>query len=110
MFTGIVEQVGRLVEVKPMAGGFRVRVATSLAGETQPGDSIAVNGVCLTALVAADGEVHLGCNFRRTGLYLGLELSAERRGLTRKRALTTTFTPKSRINRLRSRAALYTHI
>ena len=58
MFTGIVEQVGRLVEVKPMAGGFRVRVATSLAGETQPGDSIAVNGVCLTALVAADGEVH----------------------------------------------------
>ena len=58
MFTGIVEQVGRLVEVKPMAGGFRVRVATSLAEDTQPGDSIAVNGVCLTALVAADGEVH----------------------------------------------------
>lgn len=41
-----------------MAGGFRVRVATSLAEDTQPGDSIAVNGVCLTALVAADGEVH----------------------------------------------------
>lgn len=58
MFTGIVEQVGTLVEVKPMAGGFRVRVATSLAGETVPGDSIAVNGVCLTALVAADDEVH----------------------------------------------------
>lgn len=58
MFTGIVEQVGTLVEVKPMAGGFRVRVATSLAGETIPGDSIAVNGVCLTALVAADDEVH----------------------------------------------------
>lgn len=58
MFTGIVEQVGTLVEVKPMAGGFRVRAATSLAGETVPGDSIAVNGVCLTALVAADDEVH----------------------------------------------------
>lgn len=58
MFTGIVEQVGTLVEVKPMAGGFRVRVATGLAAETVPGDSIAVNGVCLTALVAADGDVH----------------------------------------------------
>lgn len=58
MFTGIVEQVGEVVEVKPMAGGFRVRVATPLAGETVPGDSIAVNGVCLTALVAADDEVH----------------------------------------------------
>lgn len=58
MFTGIVEQVGEVVEVKPMAGGFRVRVATRLAGETAPGDSIAVNGVCLTALVAADGDVH----------------------------------------------------
>lgn len=40
-----------------MAGGFRFRVATALAAETTPGDSIAVNGVCLTALVAAEGEV-----------------------------------------------------
>lgn len=58
MFTGIVEGVGVLAEVKPMAGGYRVRVATALAAETQPGDSLAVNGVCLTAIVAADGEVH----------------------------------------------------
>jgi riboflavin synthase len=58
MFTGIVEQVGHLAEVKPMAGGFRVRIETALAAETQPGDSLAVNGVCLTALVGAQGEVH----------------------------------------------------
>lgn len=58
MFTGIVEQVGRLAEVKPMAGGYRVRIETPLAGETQPGDSIAVCGVCLTALVVAHGEIH----------------------------------------------------
>ncbi len=58
MFTGIVERVGALAEVKPMAGGYRVRIATDLAAETEPGDSLAVNGVCLTAIVAADGEVH----------------------------------------------------
>ncbi|MGE0815208.1 MAG: riboflavin synthase [Vicinamibacterales bacterium] len=58
MFTGIVESVGRIAEVKPMAGGYRVRIETSLAAETRPGDSLAVAGVCLTALVAADGDVH----------------------------------------------------
>lgn len=58
MFTGIVEEVGRLAEVKPMAGGYRVRIETDLAGGMQPGDSLAVAGVCLTALVVAQGEVH----------------------------------------------------
>lgn len=58
MFTGIVEQVGRLAEVKPMAGGYRVRIESTLAEETAPGDSVAVSGVCLTALVAAQGEIH----------------------------------------------------
>jgi riboflavin synthase len=58
MFTGIVEQVGQLAEVKPMAGGFRVRIETPLAAGTLPGDSIAVSGVCLTALVVANGEIH----------------------------------------------------
>lgn len=58
MFTGIVEQVGQLAEVKPMAGGFRVRIETPLAADTLPGDSIAVSGVCLTALVVANGEIH----------------------------------------------------
>lgn len=58
MFTGIVEQVGQLAEVKPMAGGFRVRIETALAADTLPGDSLAVSGVCLTALVVANGEIH----------------------------------------------------
>ena len=58
MFTGIVEQVGRLAEVKSMAGGYRVRIETPLAAETRPGDSLAVCGVCLTALVVAQGEIH----------------------------------------------------
>lgn len=58
MFTGIVEQLGEVVEVKPMAGGHRVRIRTALAPDLHSGDSLAVNGVCLTVLAAAGGEVH----------------------------------------------------
>jgi riboflavin synthase len=58
MFTGIVESVGRLAEVKAMAGGCRVRIKTPLASELKPGDSLAVNGVCLTVILTDDGEVH----------------------------------------------------
>lgn len=58
MFTGIVEAVGTLVEVKPMAGGYRVRVQTALTAELNPGDSIAVNGVCLTVILTDNGEFH----------------------------------------------------
>src|ERR1051326_7070224 len=57
MFTGLVEAVGHLVERKPTAGGFRLRIATPLAGELAAGDSLAVNGVCLTVIVAEHGEV-----------------------------------------------------
>jgi len=58
MFTGLVEAVGELVERKAVAGGFRLRIATALAGELSPGDSLAVNGVCLTVILAETGEVH----------------------------------------------------
>src|SRR5438874_3749363 len=58
MFTGLVEAVGQLVERKPTAGGFRLRIATALAGELAPGDSLAVNGVCLTVILSNHGEVH----------------------------------------------------
>ena len=58
MFTGLVEAVGELVERKPTSGGFRLRVASPLAGELSPGDSLAVNGVCLTVVLAEAGEIH----------------------------------------------------
>jgi riboflavin synthase len=58
MFTGIVEQMGTLAEVKPMAGGYRLRIATALAADLQPGDSVAVAGVCLTTLVGHQTEIH----------------------------------------------------
>lgn len=51
MFTGIIEGVGTVAQVRPMDGGSRLTVAAdfSLDG-TGIGDSIAVNGACLTAV------------------------------------------------------------
>ena len=51
MFTGLIEAVGEVAELGPAASGFRLRIRTVLASELQPGDSVAVNGVCLTATV-----------------------------------------------------------
>ena len=55
MFTGIVEAVGTLAEVKGTGGAYRVRIQTPLSAEMKVGDSIAVNGVCLTVILI-DGE------------------------------------------------------
>jgi riboflavin synthase len=47
-----------VIERKPTSGGFRLRIATALAPELAPGDSIAVNGVCLTVILAEQNEIH----------------------------------------------------
>jgi riboflavin synthase len=58
MFTGIVEAVGTLAEVKGTGGGIRVRIQTPLASELKIGDSLAVNGVCLTVILIDGDHVH----------------------------------------------------
>jgi riboflavin synthase len=58
MFTGLVEAVGELVERKPTSGGIRLRIATALAPDMKPGDSLAVNGVCLTVILAETREIY----------------------------------------------------
>jgi riboflavin synthase len=52
MFTGIVAAVGRIQTLTPLAQGVRLAIDTSTLplGDTRPGDSICVNGVCLTAV------------------------------------------------------------
>lgn len=56
MFTGLVEDIGRVDEVEATGEGARLRISTRLGPEIQPGNSVAVNGVCLTATGAdADG-------------------------------------------------------
>ncbi len=55
MFTGLVADLGTVAAVDATDDGVRLRVATALAGDLADGDSIAVNGVCLTA-VGADED------------------------------------------------------
>jgi riboflavin synthase len=50
MFTGLVADVGEVVAVERTGTGARLRVRTTLAGELGRGDSVAINGVCLTAV------------------------------------------------------------
>jgi riboflavin synthase len=59
MFTGLVEAVGEITEVKSAPGGLRVRLDTSLAPELANGDSLAVNGVCLTVVARDADGVHV---------------------------------------------------
>jgi riboflavin synthase len=59
MFTGLIEAVGEVVESKSTSAGLRLRIRTDLASELTPGDSLAVNGVCLTVTLAEKGEVHV---------------------------------------------------
>jgi riboflavin synthase len=55
MFTGLVQDRGRVEEVEDTGDGVRLRVVSRLAGELDEGDSVAVDGVCLTA-TAVDGD------------------------------------------------------
>lgn len=49
MFTGLITDLGEIVAAERSPEGVRLTVASRLAGELSDGDSIAVNGVCLTA-------------------------------------------------------------
>lgn len=49
MFTGLIEDVGTVQAVERTDDGARLRISSPLAGELALGDSIAVNGCCLTA-------------------------------------------------------------
>src|SRR4051794_28241132 len=55
MFTGLVQDLGTVRAVDATADGVRLAVQTRLAGELGVGDSVAVNGVCLTATAVAEG-------------------------------------------------------
>lgn len=53
MFTGIIQAVGKIRALQPIGGDLRLSIATGKLdmSDVQLGDSIAVNGVCLTAVV-----------------------------------------------------------
>lgn len=57
MFTGLIEAVGEIAGHTPNGPGFRLLVTTDLAKSLKPGDSMSVNGVCLTMVVTDAGAV-----------------------------------------------------
>lgn len=51
MFTGIIEETGKILSLQKLADGAKIKIAAKIVTEeTNEGDSISVNGVCLTAL------------------------------------------------------------
>jgi riboflavin synthase len=56
MFTGLIETVGHVSGIASVPSGFRIRIRTALASSLTPGDSVAVNGVCLTATIIEGDE------------------------------------------------------
>jgi riboflavin synthase len=55
MFTGLIADVGSVTALELGGAGATLEIDTRLAGELGEGDSIAVNGVCLTATEIRDG-------------------------------------------------------
>lgn len=85
MFTGIVEERGRVDSVEPLSDASRIRVRGSVVLEgTRPGDSIAVNGVCLTVVELIDDSFTadvMAETLSRTSLSVavpGVEVNLER--------------------------------
>src|SRR5882724_10605213 len=57
MFTGLVQDLGTVHRVDQNADGVRLSVRSPLAAELREGDSVAVNGVCLTAVGMCGGDL-----------------------------------------------------
>lgn len=87
MFTGIIQQIGKIETSRRTTDGMSITVhAAGFADTLQPGDSVAVNGVCLTAerceadrfVATAVGETlaRTTLNTARTGDRVNLEQAA----------------------------------
>jgi riboflavin synthase len=71
VFTGLVADLGTVAAIEQGDEGVRLAVRTALAGELAEGDSVAVNGVCLTATNIVDGTFSadvMNESLRRTSL------------------------------------------
>ena len=55
MFTGIIEEIGKILSIQPIAGGMRIKISSSkMLEDISVDDSICVSGVCLTAISVED--------------------------------------------------------
>ena len=58
MFTGLIEAMGSVSAVQPTESGYRLAVRAPLASDLALGESLAVNGVCLTVAMVEGNDVH----------------------------------------------------
>jgi len=56
MFTGIIETLGTITELRHEQGNLHITVESSIAAELKIDQSVAHNGVCLTVIALADGK------------------------------------------------------
>ena len=56
MFTGIIETLGKITDLKHDQGNLHITVESSIAAELKIDQSVAHNGVCLTVIALADGK------------------------------------------------------
>ena len=79
MFTGIVAAVGRILEAGPSEGGAKLRVdAGGLElDDVAPGDSIAVNGVCLTVVSLHDRAFEVDVSQETLACVAGFQRDAQ---------------------------------
>jgi riboflavin synthase len=85
MFTGLIGDLGSVKSIERDADGATLEISTRLASELLEGDSVAVNGVCLTATAVHDGGFHaqaMAVTLRRStlerlgaGSHVNLELA-----------------------------------
>ena len=75
MFTGIIADLGTIVEKHDREGGLRLRIASNALdmSDVQPGDSIAVNGVCLTAVKLEENSFTVDVSKETLHCTVGLE-------------------------------------
>lgn len=85
MFTGIIEELGKIASLEKHAKGAKIRINAALVTEdASEGDSIAVNGVCLTALeiredsFSADVSEETLAKSTIGGLRIGSKVNLER--------------------------------
>jgi riboflavin synthase len=68
VFTGIVKELGEVAGVETSAQGARLRIRAELAEELGGGDSIAVDGACLTATSVTGGDFEADVMHQTLGL------------------------------------------
>jgi riboflavin synthase len=79
MFTGIVEAVGRIAEIKPLPKGVRLNIHTAnlSIADTKLGESICVNGVCLTAVSLHESSFEADVSRETLECTVGLDQNGE---------------------------------